>query len=834
MAKKSEYNSSTGNNNNNKSLFKYDNQLFEFFNQLYWPSPYSLFFIFGIWLVFFILTFFTQLNIGWIIDINELVAIHAGISAIIFALIIFIAQNANEYEDKIRVLLKETFLFPLLIATIFGFFNFISGKVSLGSYLFTFLICAFLIFSVYNLISILLDKHLYFTTYLNLIYDTSKKDFNRLVNADENEERRIRTEFKIHRDRFQSAITGRKIGKVEESIEIYRILIKSFINSSKHYQKSSNEYYGLNQVINWVYEDIHKIFRVAMDYNDIEMVLALNKLLYSIVINGARYNNLDLFEKFLEFRLMFYKESLHKNEDLKSIMVDRTWRNLESISKSIEIEMDKKSYEGLELKEFSKPILVIYHKLLKESFYKRDLESYKKFIASYNRIFTNKDVGTLKNQLNFWTTAYILSYLNHGPEDIEYFKTIFKSLPNDFVEFTTIFLSSRTLNAEKVFSRIGWETIPEHVVVSFNPLTKIDEFYVIGVLKLLKNVNDIDKLDLVFDNYGDNQDLASLADQKNVTELIKNIQESSDEWKPILDSSEISNINNFKNILEKFKKIWNVREREKIVATQIEPEKVEELKQKIFNYIQGKKSLKDFFIYCDSYNFINKLPRKVSKTYIVEFKPDKPIFFKKWDPDYIEISSPEYGRLLTLSENQILFGKISDCCTEIQESDFEKKIKQHINEELVILVSGNLSSQFIHSSGKFKEKELVTVHNPNKIISGYYSLEKDIIPVVEILSSGIDKILLICKNNLGELIQYPPIKTNESTENIFDLEIDVLSENSNLLEYYVKNPSDNFKKIGNSSEIRAYLETLVRIRIFERFDYKNENKAGYFITFNEK
>jgi len=106
---------------------------------------------------------------------QNLIAILAGISALIFALIIFIAQHFNKDYNEAHVLLKKSYLYPILVLAIFSFFNFIWCDVNVFSTFPIILIGSFTIFSVYNLFKILLNKHKLFVENVNLLKDRFKR-----------------------------------------------------------------------------------------------------------------------------------------------------------------------------------------------------------------------------------------------------------------------------------------------------------------------------------------------------------------------------------------------------------------------------------------------------------------------------------------------------------------------------------------------------------------------------------------------------------------------------------------------------------------------------------
>jgi len=111
---------------------------------------------------------------------QNLVTIHAGIGAIIFSLIILIAESMRDHQSKdtARVLLKVSYLFPLTITEIFAFFLFLFGDVNYLSVI-TIIIIAFLtVISLKRTISVLLDKPLFIEKRIELLNEQIGKKIN--------------------------------------------------------------------------------------------------------------------------------------------------------------------------------------------------------------------------------------------------------------------------------------------------------------------------------------------------------------------------------------------------------------------------------------------------------------------------------------------------------------------------------------------------------------------------------------------------------------------------------------------------------------------------------
>ncbi|GEM_PF-971368 len=104
---------------------------------------------------------------------QNLIAVLAGVGAIIFALIIFVAESLrdDETKDRARVLLRESMLFPLTVAEILVFLNFLWFDVNAWSAVLVFLVAISTIFCLWRLVNILLSKVLFYEKRLRLLKD---------------------------------------------------------------------------------------------------------------------------------------------------------------------------------------------------------------------------------------------------------------------------------------------------------------------------------------------------------------------------------------------------------------------------------------------------------------------------------------------------------------------------------------------------------------------------------------------------------------------------------------------------------------------------------------
>ncbi len=899
----------------------------DFISQLYWPSIGSLFTIIIIWSLFFYLSYLRpkfaflydgqyqhliNIHVGNLVSIDpsDLVATHAGISALIFALIIFIAQNTKEYDNKGRVLLKVSFLFPLLIATILGFFNFIWGDVSFGSIVFTFGIGAFLIISVYNLILVILDKHLYFEKYLELLDYSSNKDFKRIMDPDiNNEHKRFRSELKDYRDRFIAGIHTKHIGKVEESLEIYQVLIKNFIKIFEQYGKIySSDKNGdavknrLNNVVEWFSEDISEIFKTGMDSHNKDIISKVYSLTIVTAWRGIHIKNFTLFSKFMEFIRVLYRSSQNEPNELKSIMVAKSKAHLKETSDKLQIELERSDSESLLiLKDFVLKFLFISQGLLEEAKKQNDLESYKGFINSVKRLFEEfspssqdlqfklanydlskdeieklskelenkvilekivEETNIRKNQMLFGLTTWISSIFMQNPTSTDlkgFFLESCKSLPNIFEDFTEVFLSSHTVEADNFWYWDRWESFPDDRAISIDTIGKLERFYAIGALKIIKRMREyeIKNINLHYDNEDYIMDLALLSKRDTFIQFLDKIDQNPDEWEFILNQEEIDCITTFRNILNKSDEIWHEIEKNKIREGIINNKKVEEFKDQAVKSFNKNVKLRKLFKYFGLYTSINE--NKLKNTSLKKlFKyfgihdsveedesrfglniiDNKAIFFEKWHMPYPHWGT-NYGKTMAISEDVNILKTILNQCSTLPEEDFDEILDRSDLSESIILVTGSKSYQYINSGEFWRKHDSRCPRsdiNDLDILIGYYTFHGQNIPICGAFNDKIDGIFIFIKtSNLGKLTQYLPLDSGEDPQlvkDIFYMNIRSFSEDSVLIKEMLDNPSEELEKIGNIEEQRKYLEENVWIQMFERFEFeKDVDFEGYFIEF---
>lgn len=134
--------------------------LLKYLNAIVLPTKTSISIVVGIGFAFWWLSNLWS-NEGLKTDSENLFAVHAGVTGIVFALLIFIAtegKNSDVTKDRLRIYLRESFAFPLTVAAIVVFFLVAWGAPSYTVRLAVFLIGALTVVSLYKLMRLMLDK----------------------------------------------------------------------------------------------------------------------------------------------------------------------------------------------------------------------------------------------------------------------------------------------------------------------------------------------------------------------------------------------------------------------------------------------------------------------------------------------------------------------------------------------------------------------------------------------------------------------------------------------------------------------------------------------------
>ncbi len=713
------------------------------------------------------------------------------------------------------------------------------------------------------------------------------------IKKDDNFSEEIRLELGDVKDQFLDAIKNENLSKIREPSKIYPELEETFIHSLKEVggpynfkqaQTERNNIFGGWTESEWLLDDIREIFNMGMKSDNISIIQEIGFLPILMAYKALNLDDHYFFQSFIHFDIDLYSNSFKKEDpELKLFMVNQSWRYLKEMSSLIRSKLSRGQAceELFSLKDFAIYLLIVFQYLLEKSRNKNDFESFEKFSNVSKNLFTHfkpsqnypsshdlkmqlensqlelkesrrirerlklqtaledieKEINERKNQMFFGVATWIFS--KNRKKFKKFYSEIEKCLPNDFRKFTEVFLSCHTLEADNFWGWIRWETLPEDHTITIDTMGKLEKFYVAQSLKLLKNMRN-HEINLKFDNEEYNKDLYFLALDR-FPKILDEIKRNPQDWEFILNQDEIEMINVFKELLEKSKKIWEEIEEEKIRKKELDDSKIETFKEEVFKEYEKWNSLRRIFIHYNSYVDKTDEVKEGITRFGLSRVDDKAAFFKDWHIEYAMWGS-DYGQGMALGENLDLLKKILRHCQEINKNDFNNKLKSFKNiSDVIILAVGYKSINFFTNFEGFKPSYAIvnipTALTDLKCFEGYYQFKNRNIPIFNITgpSNEFDRVIILEKNNLGNLIQYSPLNKGENKElweDIFYINIESFSENKKLLKEFLENPMEWLKEKGDKNKQKEYLMKKVRVQILERFKYETKNEQipkSYFI-----
>ncbi|MDD3002492.1 MAG: hypothetical protein PHS06_01320 [Candidatus Shapirobacteria bacterium] len=150
--------------------------------QMYYPSKVSLFVTLIASFIIFNIPWKNPDNFSLYLDSNHyqnFIAVHAAIGAMILAFLILIAETSDSgrNQDKARLILKETLLFPLATAEITSLVIYILGGRELGNTISVIVIAVLTIRAIYKIIQLFINRHFFQTKERELVNDR----FSRII-----------------------------------------------------------------------------------------------------------------------------------------------------------------------------------------------------------------------------------------------------------------------------------------------------------------------------------------------------------------------------------------------------------------------------------------------------------------------------------------------------------------------------------------------------------------------------------------------------------------------------------------------------------------------------
>ncbi len=688
-----------------------------------------------------------------------------------------------------------------------------------------------------------------------------------------------RIEVSKLKDRCILAINNQQTGDLEKIIRLYVELVNEFFQyfslyhggcfSSEQAKQERGSFFDKLKPLDWLSKDIWEIFERGINSDDINIIRDVAYLPILLVQQSIESKDHLVFQEFIYFSRVLYEKAFELSKKGKTkeadIMFDRTWRYLKELSAyHLESKLKDEDYPEQDFKDYYIQILKTFQELLKSSFDKKDLANFEKFLSVASDLFNRLDrpyhnysdtdaekvydfLDGKRQEMFFGIASWVLSILksNKDGEIKKFYDAVQSKLPAGIKEFTEVFLQSHDFKTEDYWGWDWWESRPDEGVHTINVLEKLEQFFVIKALFLLRSKNDteIEKIDLPH-----NRDLAFLAEgTRDAMKTIDDIEKNPDNWKFVLDDEAIKKCSALRGL---FKKAHEQQEQDDLKRKReanISKDKIEKFKKSFLeNYTQShpvKELLKCLNLYADK---TTKKAGSEIKKLGVNTLFDKAAFFGddvSWHVHYVGIDEAfGFGRSMAYGENDQVLEEISNKATEITKDNFESTLA-NIKTSNVVLIATN------HAIWKFFERSnsnwIPKWHREfpkelsSQMIDGVYKFQNKLIPVYQLFTPKAEhsEIFILDKSKIGKFIQYSPLDDKDKPDlayNAFLINVQEFIPNSDLVKEFLGKPPQWLLDAGSQDKQIEYLQERVLIHVFEKYEFQIHDKFYGYILHTDK
>ena len=449
-----------------------------------------------------------------------------------------------------------------------------------------------------------------------------------------------------------------------------------------------------------------------------------------------------------------------------------------------------------------------------------------------------------KSQLFFGFTSWVFHRHRtdrRNEKTKQAFNILKKYLPTRIEDLTSVFITSRSFETEDFFGWQWWDVIPDGEVRMLDFHSNLDYLYLILALENIPGSKDqLEKISLP-----PSRDLAFLIEnngelQKKLKEIETNYHTA---WTDFISPDNVSKASSLLELFQKVKELQEVNEMEYIKSTAISGNKVEEFYNLFSKGFHEQAILRKLF---------SRSKRFSDLSTSTELKPEidlwgynqidmKEGFLEKWHVHYVGWGE-QYGEGFARSENETVFEKIADNLSEVKEVKKEEVILQIIEclQQKQIknpIVAGSFVDYFElhdlrasdHFVPQWNRQHGSTDLDDLPFYMGYLKYDDIKVPVLRTFSRKPDlknTLIVFSAKDIGEWIQYPPIKTLEDKQKqrdiffyqIYDLNV-VDDQRNKILQ---QNP----RWLQEQTNPEDHLRQKVLINIFEKFEFNVLNKKA--------
>ena len=261
-------------------------------------------------------------------------------------------------------------------------------------------------------------------------------------------------------------------------------------------------------------------------------------------------------------------------------------------------------------------------------------------------------------------------------------------------DFTNIFLDSHDFNVEDFWGWNNWELQEkeEWDDDKIRILEKLEKFYAINSLISLQDKSnvEIEKIRLPH-----NRSLAYLAEgTRDLIKVLDDIESNPKNWRFVLNDKAVNKVQMFKILLEKARQEQEDEDLKRKRETNVSKEEINKFKENIVKDFYNNSTLRNILKYYNLYkDESDKEYRGNLNKLGISTLFDKAAFFDdkvKWHVLFFGTDNGfDFGRRMANGENNEILERIEKKCTQIDEKEFETKLREIGTPDNSIIIATN-------------------------------------------------------------------------------------------------------------------------------------------------
>lgn len=646
--------------------------------------------------------------------------------------------------------------------------------------------------------------------------------------------------------------------------------------------------------IEWLDDHIRDIYKASIATKNKEIIHKVAFLPFAIAIRGIRSNDHFIFQKFIRYARSLHYEALEVgNELIKDDLIEHSITWLREVCEfHIELDMD----ENPERVEFARQMLIELQLMLKYSFEKNDLDTFSKILDVMSALLkrfkpsrdypnsehltweveratdvkvkaeltkrleelkrresAEKKFTNTRGQIFFGFTAWVFKNTRAAGSDFDdkkrFFDILKSKLPNDIVELTEVFVASGDHDRQDRYGWDWWDIVPNGEVQTISVGANLEDLYIYLVLELLtrKTGEEVAAINLV-----PHRSLAFLAESNSpFFRKLDDLSQVHGLDKLITENAK-SEVDDLKSLLERAKSAQEDIERVEVRERELSSEKIDEFWELFKREYYEHATIRTLFKLHEG--LVDKSGDDTFETQDVNLVgynqiDNKEGFFKGWYVHYVGWGE-QYGEGFARSENASLYEKFVENLTEKRNISFnqliptvEELVRTHKYEAPCLLSPYAYSMELrdVRASKKFvprwQEHKGHKGYDKLAFYSGLIELDGVNVPVFNVIGSkrgDVRDACLVDLKKIGELVQYPPVKTEDDKRfqrdiflfKVIDLNSDDVARNKIL--------TDNPSWLDDKEDKESYLRGKVLLNIYSKSQMLIKDvSAGARLTFIE-